>query len=109
VGEPEPETELYCWGREEELDEPVLAWKVTLSGCVVYWVAAIGPQQALDLIADIDDCLTSGDVQEVHAVQSDLAQMNDTYLYDEELGTDKTMAAEFNRDPSPRVIACSEW
>lgn len=107
-----PESELLHWGREEEFDNPTGLFQVEFGNDLRYWVSAEDAADALMLVKTngededlMGETCAAGASVEVKSLTLDEANAK-TFLAERE---SVTMAAEFNRDPRPRVTACSEW
>lgn len=109
-------SDLHHWGRDEEFDNPTGLFEVEFGGDLRYWVSAEDAADALMLVKTngenedlMGETLHSGASVEVKSLS--LGEANTRTFWHERNGKPETttMAAEFNRDPSPRMIACSEW
>lgn len=100
--------ELLHWGKGEEGDFPVFLFSI--EDGATYWVIERNALAAVTLLAeqmedegfDEPDEFRSLKVKEVSADEA----AGLTFIGESE---ERSFAEEFNRDPSPRLLACSEW
>lgn len=113
--DPDPRAELFHWGRDEELDAPVFLYEIDYNdGACVYWVIALDPLHAAEVLRDAmldenfddPDEWTDGKYTARGVGGLEAASLKYHGAYGE---PDVAFVTEFNRDPSPRVMACSEW
>jgi hypothetical protein len=78
------------------------------AGGATYWVSALTGADVIALVRaeDGNEC-EPGDFGEAREL-TDAEAERATFRSDED-GADRSMLAEWRRDPSPRVVACSEW
>lgn len=77
-----------------------------------YWVIATNPAEALKILDETmdnwdEECGPGTGNMTIHVPP--LERLNSLCFYDENENTHARFAAEYNRDPSPRMMACSEW
>lgn len=105
----DPETELLHWGRNEEFEEPTALFEIDTG--THYWVSAESAPAAVAILdGEGIDAFEGSDEEGVKTTITSLtlARANELRFFGEGDG-DTSMAAEYNRDPSPRLIACEEW
>lgn len=105
-----PATELLHWGLGEEFEEPTALFEVNTGA--LWWVAAEDASDALRFVKEDgeDEAIAqeSGVEGIVTTVTSlTLERANELRFFGR--GGECRMSTEYNRDPSPRLIACSEW
>ncbi|MDX1495015.1 MAG: hypothetical protein R3253_13185 [Longimicrobiales bacterium] len=103
---------LLHWGRDEEFEEPTRLYEIQVGG-IDYWVSAYDALDAASLLRGealdlgFDDQETFEPGAEIKEVEFD--QASGLSFINTATGEEWSMAEEYNRDPSRRVIACSEW
>lgn len=78
-------------------------------GGATYWVAAYSAENAIGVLReDASAAICCEDtIERVASVPKERAEK--LTFHDDRTGTDRDMWAEFERDSSSRLIACSEW
>lgn len=78
-------------------------------GGATYWVAAYSAENAIGVLRDDANAALDPEdmIHRVAPVPKERAEK--ITFHDDRTGTDRDMWAEFERDSSSRLIACSEW
>lgn len=93
-----------CW-----IEGEVIAWQLHSDGAT-YWILAISPTEALDLWLENEAVRDALDYQD--GASLDLQPITQGALADLSFvgeNGETTMLDEMRRDPSARVVACTEW
>lgn len=111
-GEPLEEDRFDELPEADELDFEHATQLFTVdSGGACHWVSAENPARALELIGEVDDWQDYICSSEIVIKVSSLEEANKARFFgaNNDEGQTTRMSHEFNRDPSERLVACSEF